>query len=97
MAVLSREHHSLKNLQARFFALFHFLGDTDCVSGAKIQLFSEETNRFYKLYPTSDAPTAEISGVRMHRVQERTPWQDTQDKMTISTDFSIFSLREGFA
>lgn len=47
----------------------------------KIQLFSEETNRFYKLYPASDAPTAEISGVRMHRVQERTPWQDTQDKI----------------
>ncbi len=47
----------------------------------KIQLFSEETNRFYKLLPTKDAPTAEISGIRMHRVTERTPWQDTEDKI----------------
>lgn len=49
----------------------------------KVQLFSEETNRFYKLFPTADAPTAEISGIRMHRVTERTPWQDTQDKIKV--------------
>jgi len=49
----------------------------------KIQLFSEETNLFYKLYPTPDAPTAEISGIRMHRVKERTPWQDTEDKIRV--------------
>ena len=53
-------------------------GNTDAT---KIQLFSGETNRFYKLFPTRDAPTAEISGIRMHRVQERSPWQDTEDKI----------------
>lgn len=47
----------------------------------KIQLFSVEANRFYKLFPTKDAPTAEISGIRMHRAQERSPWQDTEDKI----------------
>ncbi|MBI2144703.1 methyltransferase [Candidatus Woesearchaeota archaeon] len=47
----------------------------------KIQLFSAETNRFYKLFPTRDAPTAEISGIRMHRVKERSPWEDTEDKI----------------
>ncbi|MBI2141577.1 methyltransferase [Candidatus Woesearchaeota archaeon] len=50
-------------------------------AATKIQLFSAETNRFYKLLPTKDAPTAEISGIRMHRVQERSPWQDTEDKI----------------
>lgn len=50
-------------------------------AATKIQLFSVETNRFYKLFPTKDAPTAEISGIRMHRVQERSPWQDTEDKI----------------
>ncbi|MBI2664624.1 methyltransferase [Candidatus Woesearchaeota archaeon] len=48
----------------------------------KLKLFSAETNRFYKLVPTTDAPTVEISGIRMHRTQERTPWQDTLDKIS---------------
>ena len=47
----------------------------------KIKLFSADTNRFYKLVPTKDAPTLEISGIRMHRTSERTPWQDTLDKI----------------
>ena len=47
----------------------------------KLNLFSAETNRFYKLVPSSDAPTLEISGIRMHRTHERTPWQDTLDKI----------------
>ena len=47
----------------------------------KLSLFSADTNRFYKLVPSNDAPTLEISGIRMHRTQERTPWQDTLDKI----------------
>src|SRR3989338_7800534 len=30
----------------------------------KIHLFSDKTNKFYKLVPTKDAPTIEISGIR---------------------------------
>ncbi len=47
----------------------------------KLKLFSADTNRFYKLVPSRDAPTIEISGIRMHRTQEITPWQDTLDKI----------------
>ena len=47
----------------------------------KLKLFSIDTNKFYKLLPSKDAPTLEISGIRMHRVKKRTPWQDTLDKI----------------
>lgn len=47
----------------------------------KIQLFSEETNKFYKLVPTKDAPTIEISGIRMHATKEFTPMEDTKRKI----------------
>ena len=47
----------------------------------KLKMFSLDTNNFYKLVPTTDAPTLEISGIRMHRTSERTPWQDTLDKI----------------
>ena len=47
----------------------------------KLRLFSIDTNKFYKLVPTTDAPTLEISGIKMHRTSERTPWQDTLDKI----------------
>ena len=47
----------------------------------KIQLFSEKTNRFYKLVPTKDAPTLEISGIRMHVTKEFTPIEDTRKKI----------------
>lgn len=60
--------------------------DTSCFlirdnSLVKIQLFSDETNRFYKLVPTKDAPTIEISGIRMHVTKEMSPMQDTQKKI----------------
>ncbi|MBI2581281.1 hypothetical protein HYV85_05765 [Candidatus Woesearchaeota archaeon] len=58
-----------------------FVVEKGKTAATKIQMFSAETNRFYKLLPTRDAPTAEISGIRMHRVQERSPWQDTEDKI----------------
>ena len=47
----------------------------------KIQMFSEQTNKFYKLVPTKDAPTLEISGIRMHVTKEMTPMQDTKKKV----------------
>ncbi len=59
-----------------------FVVEPGKIAATKIQLFSADTNRFYKLFPTRDAPTAEISGIRMHRVKERSPWEDTEDKIT---------------
>jgi len=47
----------------------------------KIQLFSENTKKFYKLVPTNDAPTIEISGIRMHITKEFTPIEDTKRKI----------------
>lgn len=47
----------------------------------KIQLFSEQTNKFYKLVPTKDAPTLEISGIRMHVTEEFTPIEDAKRKI----------------
>lgn len=47
----------------------------------KIQLFSEQTNKFYKLVPTKDAPTLEISGIRMHVTKEMSPMEDTKRKL----------------
>jgi len=65
-----------------------FVVEKGKTTATKVQLFSPETNRFYKLYPTKDAPTAEISGIRMHRVKERTPWQDTEDKIAAVSPLS---------
>lgn len=47
-------------------------------SFVKLQLFRDG---FYKLVPTAGAPTIEISGVRMHRTKETTPWPDTFAKL----------------
>lgn len=60
--------------------------DTSCFlikdnSLIKIQLFSEQTNKFYKLLPTKDAPTLEISGIRMHVTKGMTPIEDTKRKI----------------
>ncbi len=38
---------------------------------------------YYKLVPTSGAPTIEIDGVRMHRTKETTPDADTGEKLGI--------------
>jgi predicted methyltransferase len=60
--------------------------DTSCFlikdnSLIKIKLFSEKTNKFYKLVPTIDAPTLEISGIRMHVTKEMTPMEDVKKKI----------------
>ncbi|MEM0231383.1 MAG: SAM-dependent methyltransferase [Candidatus Woesearchaeota archaeon] len=54
----------------------------------KVAVFSEETNLYYKLFPTGGAPTIEISGIRMHRTKDMSPWEDSQSK--ISSLGSIF-------
>lgn len=43
----------------------------------KIQSFSEETQRYYSLYPTSLAPTMLLSGLPMHRIKDTDPHHDT--------------------
>jgi predicted methyltransferase len=48
---------------------------------ARVQRYDESTGGFYKLVPTTGAPTIEISGVRMHRTKDVTPWQDTEAKL----------------
>ena len=47
----------------------------------KIIAFSDQTNRVYSLYPTSQAPTMLISGIPMHRIKDTTPDMDTQTKI----------------
>jgi len=51
----------------------------------KISFFSEETNRFYKLIPTSDWPTITISSVPMHRLSS--PKNDTENKINLLKPF----------
>ncbi len=58
----------------------------------KIQFFSHDTNKFYKLYPTSNWPTLEISGIRMHRVTKVTPRQDTEMKISLVSPVSGICL-----
>lgn len=80
---------SFSGVKVSFSALEEIAAnDTICYSvegnkpPQKLKLFSADTNLFYKLVPSEDAPTLEISGIRMHRTQERTPWQDTLDKVS---------------
>src|SRR3989338_4470316 len=71
--------------------------DTSCFlvrdsSLVKIQLFSNETNKFYKLVPTKDAPTIEISGIRMHVTKEMSPIWDTNKKIESISPINGFVL-----
>jgi uncharacterized protein len=47
-----------------------------------ISIFSEDTNKYYKLVPTKDWPTLEISGIRMHVTSKITPKEDTKKKIS---------------
>lgn len=47
-----------------------------------ISIFSEDTNKYYKLVPTQDWPTLEISGIRMHVTRKMTPKLDTEKKIS---------------
>lgn len=48
---------------------------------AKIQTFSELTNRPYSLYPTRSAPTLLVAGFPMHRIKASDPYRDTLAKV----------------
>lgn len=47
----------------------------------KVETFSEFTDRYYSLMPTSKAPTMLISGIPMHRIKGTTPDVDTAKKI----------------
>ena len=47
-----------------------------------IKLFLDETNKFYKLVPSTDWPTLEISGIRMHVTRSKTPKEDTEETIS---------------
>lgn len=51
----------------------------------KIDFFSQNTNRYYKLQPTPDWPTIAISSVPMHR--RSSPRQDTLNKIAALRPF----------
>ena len=45
----------------------------------RIAFFSEETKLFYKLLPTQEAPTFEISGIRMHCLKHTKPFENAKN------------------
>ena len=47
----------------------------------KVTAFSEETNRYYSLYPTKSAPTMLVAGFPMHRIKNTNPHHDTLEKI----------------
>jgi len=47
----------------------------------RIQIFSEEFQRFYSLYPTPGAPTMMAAGFPMHRIKGTDPHRDTLSKV----------------
>ncbi len=47
----------------------------------QVSLFSEETNFYYKLFPTADWPTITLSSTPMHRHTRTTPKKDTELKI----------------
>ncbi len=47
----------------------------------KAEVFSQRTNLYYSLLPTSKAPSMLISGIPMHRIKGTTPVEDTDQKM----------------
>ena len=47
----------------------------------KVYLFSDETNFYYKLFPTSDWPTITLSSTPMHRHTQLSPKEDTELKI----------------
>ncbi len=67
------------DLNESFKDNFCYLLDSQGVR--KIAFFSEDTNKFYKLVPTSDWPTISISSVPMHRLSS--PEKDTKNKINL--------------
>lgn len=46
-----------------------------------VEIFSQETNKLYKLVPTKDWPTVTISSTPMHKVNFSSPKEDTLEKI----------------
>ena len=67
------------DLKENFKDNFCYLLDNQGVR--KIAFFCENTNRFYKLVPTSDWPTISISSVPMHRLSS--PEKDSKNKVNL--------------
>ena len=61
------------------------------INGNIYRLAYYKDKYFYRLLPISptDAPTLEISGIRMHRTQDTTPWLDSLEKV------SLLNIRRG--
>jgi len=59
----------------------HFLYVVEDNELKKVAVFSDETNLYYKLMPTSDWPTFTLSSTPMHRHTHISPKQDTQTKI----------------
>lgn len=85
---LGREGVALPDGQLLPWPAVEDIADDDSVcyevhggEATKIQLFSEEMNRLYTLYPTGAAPTMLVSGIPMHRIKGTDPYQDTQEKI----------------
>ncbi len=55
----------------------------------KVQMFSPEMNRHYKLVPTKDWPTVTISGVPMHQKTRATPKEDAVQKTSAVKIYGI--------
>ena len=87
-------NHKFK--EARFLGLKISFADVESISSdesvcysiekntspQKLKLFSADTGILYKLVPSTDAPSLEVSGISMHRTDGRTPWQDALDKVS---------------
>ena len=67
------------SLDQKFKDKFCYLADSQGV--IKITVFSQITNRFYKLTPTPDWPTISIGSVPMHR--RSSPKKDTEAKVNL--------------
>ncbi len=62
-------------------------GDVYLLAGGrygKVAMFRD--GFYYRLYSVSpeDAPTVEISGIKMHRVVDTTPWRDAMSKVSLA-------------
>lgn len=68
------EYSELSEIADRFNGIIKL----DNGSLHKLEIFSDH---FYKLRPTSFAPTVEIDGVSMHRTEGIDPWEDSRMKV----------------
>lgn len=74
-AILDKKYEL--DLNEKYRDKFCYLVDEEGVR--KITIFSQDTNRFYKLVSTPDWPTIAISSVPMHRLMS--PKKDSQNKV----------------